>query len=155
MTNEYYVYIYLDPRKPGNYIFNNLNFNYEPFYVGKGKGIRILKGLDDPNNNISKKLKIQQIREFGLEPIIMKIHDELSENFAFELEKQVIEKIGKRNLVNKSKGSTSYKKKLNLFRAKVDNNIVVNVIGIASDFYYLHEGSKLHKTLFLEAFYKC
>lgn len=143
MLNEYYVYVYFDPR------------TFEPFYVGKGKGIRILKGLDDPNNNKSKKLKIQQIRELGLEPITIKVYDKLSENFAYEIEKQIIEKIGKQNLVNRSKGSTSYKKKLNLFKAKIDNNITVNVIGIIDDFYYLHEGSIFHKNLFFEAFYKC
>ena len=126
MTNDYYVYIYLDPRKPSKYIFNNLKFDYEPFYIGKGKGNRIIKGLNDPNNTIRKKLKIEQIRNFGLEPIFIKIYENLSENFAYELEKQTIEQIGKNNLVNKSKGSTSYKKEYNIFKAKIDNNIIVD-----------------------------
>ena len=36
-NNNYCVYIYFDPRKPGNYIFDNLSFDFEPIYVGKGK----------------------------------------------------------------------------------------------------------------------
>jgi len=38
---KYYVYIYLDPRKPGRYTYGNfVTFFYEPFYVGKGTGDR-------------------------------------------------------------------------------------------------------------------
>lgn len=32
----YYTYVYLDPRRPGNYEYGNFLFAYEPFYVGKG-----------------------------------------------------------------------------------------------------------------------
>ena len=36
----YYVYIYTDPRKSGDYSTIHSAINYEPFYVGKGKGNR-------------------------------------------------------------------------------------------------------------------
>ena len=35
--NKFYVYVYLDPRKPGSFKFGEYEFDYEPFYVGKGK----------------------------------------------------------------------------------------------------------------------
>lgn len=38
------VYIFLDHRKPGNYIYDDLKFDYEPIYVGKGN-------IDRPNRH--------------------------------------------------------------------------------------------------------
>jgi hypothetical protein len=48
--NNFYTYIYLDPRKPGNFKYGKYEFNYEPFYVGKGYNERCyihLKCKDD------------------------------------------------------------------------------------------------------------
>lgn len=41
IQNKFYVYVYLDPRKPGKYKYGEYEFDYEPFYVGKGTGRRI------------------------------------------------------------------------------------------------------------------
>ena len=37
--NIFYNYVYLDPRKSGDYNYDNLYFNYKPIYIGKGKTI--------------------------------------------------------------------------------------------------------------------
>ena len=40
--NIYYVYIFLDPRKSGKFVYSNIDFSFlfEPFYVGKGQRTR-------------------------------------------------------------------------------------------------------------------
>lgn len=45
ITNEYYVYAYLDPRKPGLYVYGNYKFDYLPFYIGFGKLDRLNRHL--------------------------------------------------------------------------------------------------------------
>ena len=57
MSNDYYVYMYIDPR------------NNEEFYYGKGKGRRKfshLKGKSDTEKN----KRIKAIKKAGEEPII-------------------------------------------------------------------------------------
>lgn len=106
--NDFYVYIYLDPRKPGEYIYEDLKFDHEPFYVGKGRDKRMFDHLYDQNTYNSYKInKINRIKMSKSTPIIMKIYDKLNENVAFEKEKETILKIGrleKGPLVNFSDG---------------------------------------------------
>ena len=33
----FYVYCYLDPRFPGKFKYGEIEFDYKPFYIGKGK----------------------------------------------------------------------------------------------------------------------
>lgn len=50
MVKEFYVYVYLDPRKEGKYVYGEFQFDYEPFYVGKGYGLgtaHIVKAAKD------------------------------------------------------------------------------------------------------------
>lgn len=95
----YYVYIYLDPRKPGEYRYNVkgklLALDYEPIYVGKGRGGRweqhwILNTL--PNKFLERRL--WKIKEKKLVPTIF-IREGLLEDKAYELEKALIEVIGR------------------------------------------------------------
>lgn len=155
MNLNYYIYVYLDPREPGNYVYDNLSFKYKPFYVGKGKNNRIYQGFNDPNNNKDKKLVINDLKNIGLTPIAIKIYDNLSESISYELEKLTIKKIGKNNLTNKSKGSTSHKNQLNIFNLKDNKNVLVNVICIASDFVYLYDGSYIRTKMFFDLFEEC
>jgi len=107
--NEFYVYIYLDPRKPGDYMYGDLKFDYEPFYVGKGKDDRMYRHnyLFKDDVNSYKIGKIKKIISEKKKPIIEKIYDNLNEIDSFEKEKEVIFKIGrlkKGPLVNFSDG---------------------------------------------------
>jgi len=153
--NNYYVYVYLDPMKKGKYVYNDLNFNYEPFYIGKGKGKRIVYGLDDINNSSSKKSRIKHIRRNGFEPIILKIYENLTETMSYYLEKNIINEIGrdKNNgiLVNRIKGSSS--KIIN--KVFIDkNNKMVIVINVNSIFYELQDGRIFNKKTFHQMFDK-
>ena len=101
--NIFYVYIYLDPRKPGKYIYDNYEFEYEPIYIGKGKGDRIYdhiykcKGKEFIGKNKFYD-KLRKILNLGYKPIKFKIKDSLFENDAFTLEKDLIKLIGRYNL---------------------------------------------------------
>lgn len=94
---EYYVYIYLDPRKEGNFAYGDMEFEYEPFYVGKGKNNRYLDHLKlrniDKRYNPIKFGKIKHILDCGLKPIILKIKEGLSEEDALKEETTLISKI--------------------------------------------------------------
>ena len=93
----YYCYILLDPTRPGDYQFENLYFEYEPFYVGKGIGNRI-NAHDEPKDTKTKKrAKIRKIKKLGLEVIKIKLFEDLSESSAFELEKSTISLIGRKD----------------------------------------------------------
>lgn len=64
MSNSY-VYIYLDPRKPGKFNYIGYNFEFEPFYVGKGTKSRIIRHLKEVDRNPLKVNKISKIKKEG------------------------------------------------------------------------------------------
>ena len=101
---DYYVYVYLDPTKPGKYIFGDFVFDFKPFYVGKGRRhrhrIHLLKVKRNDYKNLPKYHTIKRILDSGMEPIIIKYKEGLNENDAFALEKCMIESIGRRDLSN-------------------------------------------------------
>ncbi len=100
MSNEFYVYVLLDPRKPGEYKYGEFVFPYEPFYVGKGKNGRAGEHFQIRNQSDDhKSRKIRKIyKETGLEPIIAKPYENLFEEVSFELEKFLIAQIGRYDL---------------------------------------------------------
>jgi hypothetical protein len=104
---EHFVYIYLDPRKPGNYQYGDYTFDYEPLYVGKGNKTRITDHIKTAkrrltkNNKDDKRLKTRFINTLrliineGYEPIYFKVKENLTEEDAFTLEIDLIKEIGR------------------------------------------------------------
>lgn len=87
----YYVYKLINP------ITNAV------FYVGKGSGDRAYchQKFKDSNNNAYKDNTIKSIHSCGLEVIVEFEHENiLDEDYAYELEQALIEKIGISNLTN-------------------------------------------------------
>lgn len=106
----YYVYALLDTRKKGEYSYGEYKFEYEPFYIGKGKkyGETWERHRDhllpsrlefEKDGNILKKSIIKKIlKETKEEPKVIKISENLNEINAFVLEKELIKIIGRRDL---------------------------------------------------------
>ena len=110
-TEPFYVYIYLDPRKPGIYKYGEYEFKYEPFYVGKGGGgdKKRYKRYNDhvryaKRKNMSKSTnphnyyKIRKILFYGKNPVIKIVKRFGFEEFALELEASLISLIGRSDL---------------------------------------------------------
>lgn len=99
---DYYVYVYLDPRFPGIYEYGGYHFTHEPFYIGKGRNWRfrnhLLKVKRGKYPNLPKFHTIKQILDNGMEPIIIKHKENLSEDESFLLEKDMIDKIGRKDI---------------------------------------------------------
>jgi len=82
----FYVYLYLDP------------VDLQPFYVGKGKGKRRYFHLKGNKFNLHFDRKIKKIQKEGLEPLIIIYQDQLIEEDAFALEKELIVFYGRKDL---------------------------------------------------------
>jgi hypothetical protein len=94
---RFFVYIYFDP-KTLTPKYAEYKFEFEPFYVGKGKGKRHLQHVKDAKNtnkNSPKLIKIRALKAQNLIPIITIIKDCLNEKSAFELEILLIKTIGR------------------------------------------------------------
>jgi hypothetical protein len=100
MLHDFYVYAYLDPRKPGSYDYSELHFDFEPFYIGKGREDRDkahLRELAQPSAkyNKIKRTKIIHIIGEAMLPIIVHIQENLTEQEAWDMEEAIIQKIGR------------------------------------------------------------
>lgn len=98
--NRFYVYALLDPRKQGNYKYGEYEFDYEPFYIGKGTGCRIYKHFAKTAliPNTPKTQKILKILSLGLKPITIKINSNIIETDALSLENKLIKLIGRKDI---------------------------------------------------------
>jgi len=100
MSKKFYIYIWLDPRKPGNFFYgNDLLFDYEPIYVGKGSNKRY-KPYPSKRKYNSFLIKVcNKIKnETNNTPIVLLYRKNLNEDDAYKLEEIIIDKIGRRNL---------------------------------------------------------
>lgn len=99
--NNFYVYVYLDPRKIGNYNYDSYEFDFLPFYVGKGIGTRIYQHCCKShlkNTKTKKRATIIGILNDGLRPVVLKIEKNLTEELSFDLERKLIKLIGRSDL---------------------------------------------------------
>jgi hypothetical protein len=94
--NEFYVYVYLDPRKPGPFKYGKYKFMHEPIYVGKGKNKRAYE-LCMHNGRFIKQ-KIIGLKKKGVSIIINIFMMKLKEKEALKLEQRLISKIGRFDL---------------------------------------------------------
>ena len=84
-------------------------------------------------------MKVIEIKKLGFSPIIIKVYDNLSEQMAYELERETIKKIGRKILVNRTKGSSTKTIKKKVFMSIFEDELII-VVGIKSDKYELHDG---------------
>lgn len=100
------LYIYLDPRKPGEYQYEDLCFNFEPFYVGEGVKSRMKSHVYEAINfkktgrcwNKYKCNIINKILSLGLDPIRVRLYENITKEESLKLEVEFIKKIGRLNL---------------------------------------------------------
>lgn len=104
-SERYYTYVYLDPRKSGNFIYQRgidevYCFNHELIYTGKGCDNRINKHIKDASNTNKNKTFLNVIRkiyEEGFDPIRFKILQNVTEEEAFSEEISLISIAGRRD----------------------------------------------------------
>lgn len=97
---DYYVYVYLDQTKKGAWFFNEIKFNYRPFYIGKGRGKRdknhllpnSLKAINYKNSIIKSILN-----KTGETPIHYRIYENLTNSEAIQLEIELIKHFGRKD----------------------------------------------------------
>lgn len=98
-NNRYYTYVYLNPLKPGRFSYGDfVTFFYEPFYVGKGSGLRILVHANEKkpeNNHRFNTIKIIKENNINMKDYIIKTIDYIDNDTSLEFEKKYIKIIGR------------------------------------------------------------
>ena len=97
VRRDFYVYVWLDPRKPGNFVYGEYEFDHEPLYIGKGKGRRF-SAIN--NRNLLCLKVIEELKEQNKEPIYKKVVTNMTNECALVEEIKLIDSIGLENLLN-------------------------------------------------------
>lgn len=95
--NRFYNYAYLDPEKPGEFSYGIITFTHEPFYIGKGTGKRYKQHKYGKTGRFMRS-KLKRIFSKGLEPIIIVFNNNCTNDHVCDIEKALINNIGRRDL---------------------------------------------------------
>ncbi len=93
----FYVYALLDPSKIGKFRYGKWVFDFEPFYIGKGKGNRFTHHHSGETSNPFKARKIAKIERQGLKVEYCVKKYQLTERQALDFECTLIQRIGRRD----------------------------------------------------------
>lgn len=98
LRDDYYVYIYLDPRKPGKWFTDVATFLFEPIYVGEGRESRMYSHTNEKiletDSNKLKTNKLKKIIREGHKPVCFKIYEDLMPDDGLSKEASLIRQIG-------------------------------------------------------------
>ena len=123
-----YVYVLLNTLKSGNYNYGNLEFKFEPFYVGHGTGARWRSHYWNNCKSNNKKLEIiRSLKRAGHKPTCVFIKENLNVEDALILEMDTIKIIGRLpsgSLMNMSNGGEYY---------RGDNNVEIGKYELIED----------------------
>jgi DNA-directed RNA polymerase beta' subunit len=97
-NNDYYVYVYLNQTKMGKWMYNEHEFEFQPFYVGKGRRKREIMHLcpfmlkaKTYKNSIIKSI----INKTNEQPIHYRLYENLSNDEAIAFEIDIINHFGR------------------------------------------------------------
>lgn len=100
VEKNYYIYVYLNQLINGKWSYKDINFEFQPFYVGKGRGKRDKVHLHKSmlkQNNFKNSLIKSILKKCGEQPIHYRIYENLTNEEAFEIEKDFIKYFGRRD----------------------------------------------------------
>lgn len=100
MQNDYYVYVYLNQLKNGSWKYENHEFIYQPFYVGKGRNKRDIVHLCPfmlKQHNVKNSTIKSIMNQCGELPIHYRIYTGLTNSEAIRIEIDIIKTFGRKD----------------------------------------------------------